>query len=59
VQPPPGPLKRAEWQHAMCDVACNVFKVQWTEIVPDATLSALAEKLTLEKYSQRSYNTKR
>jgi lipoate-protein ligase A len=59
VQPPPGPLKRGDWESAMCAVARNVFTVQWTEAVPDAGLAALAEKLALEKYSQRSYNTKR
>ena len=59
VQPPPGPLKRGDWESAMCAVARNVFMVQWTEAVPDAELAALVEKLALEKYSQRSYNTKR
>jgi len=59
VQPPSVSLKRGDFEHAMREAAHKVFKVQWTEIVPDAELSAFTEKLALEKYSQRSYNTKR
>ena len=59
VQPPPGPLARPDWEHAMRGVAEQHFAVAWTEITADADLAAATEKLAAEKYSLASHNTKR
>jgi lipoate-protein ligase A len=59
VQPPPVPLKRADFENAMRVVAEKDFGVRWTDFSPDADLTALARNLSEEKYSQTGYNRKR
>ena len=52
-------LARADWQQAMCDVACSGQAAQWVKFEPDAPLAERAQQLVLQKYSQPSYNQKR
>jgi lipoate-protein ligase A len=59
LQPPPLPLAKADWQKAMCDVACAQYGAGWVKFEPDAALSERAQELALQKYSQASYNQKR
>jgi len=59
VQPPSLSLAKIDWQQAICDVAVRDFNAQWVEFELDTLLRERAEKLTLEKYSQRAYNQKR
>jgi lipoate-protein ligase A len=59
VQPPPIPLAKADWQAAMCDVACERWNVQWSPLERDLRLSQRAEELSHEKYSRPEYNQRR
>jgi len=59
IQPPPLPLKRKDFERAMCAVAVKDFHAGWQNLTPDAALRQHAEKLALEKYSQAGYNRKR
>jgi lipoate-protein ligase A len=59
VQPPPVPLARADWEHAMRTAAEEHFSVTWTEFAPDANLFATLTKLRQEKFAQTAYNQKR
>jgi len=58
VQPPLS-VAKIDWQQAMCDVAVRDFGARWSEFELDTLLREQAERLTLEKYSQRAYNQKR
>jgi lipoyl(octanoyl) transferase len=59
VQPPPLPLVRSDWEKAMCEVAREKFRVEWTKLLPDAGLRERAETLADEKFSKDSFNQKR
>ena len=59
VQPPPVPLKRADWETALRGVAEKNFLVAWTEFVPDAELQQHAAALAREKFTQPAHNQKR
>jgi lipoate-protein ligase A len=59
VQPPPLPLLRSDFEHAMRTVAEKNFGVQWRDFSPGVELSALARNLSVEKFSQSDYNQKR
>jgi len=52
-------LARADWQQAMCDVACSGQAAQWVKFEPDAPLAEQTQALVRQKYSQPSYNQKR
>lgn len=55
VQQPRLPLARADWQQAICDVAC----AQWEKFNPDPALHERAEQLAQKKYSQTVFTRKR
>ena len=61
VQPPPISLVRANWQQAMCDVACDQWGVNWAtlslENAPE--LRSLAQKLHDEKFGCDAFNRRR
>ncbi len=59
VQPPPISLKREEWESAMRFVSERDWNTQWTRFEEDEALSARANELVQQKYSQASYNQKR
>jgi len=59
VQPPPLPLKRAQFEAAMGAVSVGKSAAVWTELAPDAVLRQRAEALAAEKFSQAAYNRKR
>jgi lipoate-protein ligase A len=59
VQPPPLPLKRAEFESAMGAVAVEKFQAVWITLAPDAILRRRAEALAAEKFSQAAFNRKR
>jgi lipoate-protein ligase A len=59
VQPPPISLVRADWENAMCEVACERFGIGWSDFSPDEKLNMRAEELAREKYLQETYNRKR
>jgi lipoate-protein ligase A len=59
VQSPPLPIKRSDWEAAMCDAGAKMFGAGWVGWKLDEGLSARVEALVHEKYSQRSYNEKR
>ena len=59
VQPRRLSQARADWQQAMCDVACSAHGAQWVEFEPDAPLTERAHDLARLKYSRASYNQKR
>jgi hypothetical protein len=59
LPPPPLPLAKADWQTAMCEVACVHYGVGWVEFEPDTLLSERAQELARQRYSQASYNQKR
>jgi len=56
VQPPPQALARADWQKAICDVAGEKWRVQWSPFGPNAVLNQRAEELARRKYSRAEYN---
>jgi lipoate-protein ligase A len=59
VQPPPISLKRTDFENAMGEIARDKFQVERQEFSPDKKLSARADELVSQKYSQVSYNRKR
>ena len=59
VQPQRLSQARAEWQQAMCDVACSGQGAQWVTFELDAPLAERAQELARQKYSQADYNRKR
>jgi lipoyl(octanoyl) transferase len=59
VQPPPVPVKRGDWEHAMRAVASEIFSIQWTDYSPGESLRARANVLARQKYSSAAYNSKR
>jgi lipoate-protein ligase A len=59
VQPPPVPLKRSDWENALCAVAEKHFTVTWTDFAPDAKLHDQADALARKKFSLAGYNQKR
>lgn len=59
VQPPLGPISRADWQRAMLDIVENGQVKRWKEFVLDSELSARVSELAEQKYSQSSYNQRR
>jgi lipoyl(octanoyl) transferase len=59
IQPPPVPLKRADFEGAMRGVAEKNFAVHWRDYSPDAALQRRAEQLAAEKFSRAAYNRKR
>jgi len=58
IQPPPIPLRRMDWERAMCDVASGQG-VEWAGCTPDAGLGERVTALAAQKYSQEGYNQKR
>jgi hypothetical protein len=59
VQPPSLPLARADWEKAMCEVAREKFRVEWSMFSPDAGLRERAEILAHKKFSRENFNRKR
>lgn len=59
VQPPPLPLKRAQFESAMRAVAVEKSQAVWARLTPDAVLRRRAEVLAAEKFSQAAFNQKR
>jgi lipoate-protein ligase A len=59
VQPPPLPLKRADFAVAMRGAAEKHFGAAWEDFTPSAALRARAEMLAAEKFSRTDYNRKR
>ena len=58
VQPPPG-LPRADWENALCDVACAQWGVVWSPLVMDPDLSDRGHRLATEKYGRSEYQQRR
>ncbi len=56
VQPPPVSVARGDWENAMQAAAVELFAIEWKEFLPDENLSAHAEELARQKYSQMVYN---
>lgn len=56
VQPQDRKCARSEWEHAMLDVAFVEYRYRWIPLIPDQKLTARAEQLAAEKYSQVSHN---
>jgi lipoyl(octanoyl) transferase len=59
VQPPPGPLTRADWEKATCEVAWKHFGGAGIDFQPDAELRGLTDTLVRGKFSQAGNNRKR
>lgn len=59
VQPPPVKLAKADWQKAMCDAACERWKVHWFPLEVGTALNERAQELVREKYSRPEYNQRR
>ncbi len=59
VQPPPVPVRREDFETAMCGVAEKNFGVRWREFSPETGWRRDVEKLAAEKYSSSAYNQKR
>ena len=59
VQPPPVKIARADWEHAMCEVAATGWDVTWKEFQPDAALQRRVMELSSQIYSQPAYNQRR
>lgn len=57
VQPPPVELKRVDWESAMRAFA--PASANWQELQVNGSLLMTAQRLTVEKFSQASYNRKR
>ena len=55
IQPPPIPLRREDWQAAMCEVAGH----SWNALEISTPLAAMIQTLQNVKYSQAAYNQKR
>ena len=59
VQPPPVPVKRSDWEHAMSAVASETFSIKWTDFAPDGPLLERTDDLVRHKYSSAAYNGRR
>jgi lipoate-protein ligase A len=59
IQPPPIPLKRADFEEAMGVAGRKEFRFAGTDFVLDEILRKQTEELAAEKYSQHIYNRKR
>ena len=59
VQPPPVPVRRADFERAMGAVAESQFGVRWQTLPPDGDALEAAHRLVEQKYSQAGYNRKR
>ncbi|HTV39565.1 MAG TPA: hypothetical protein VMF08_03245 [Candidatus Sulfotelmatobacter sp.] len=59
VQPPPMPIKRSDWEHAMRAVASEGISIKWTDFAPDGPLLERTDDLVRRKYSSTAYNHKR
>ena len=64
VQPPlfqklEAGYRGSDWENAMREVARENWKIEWEIFSLQKTLSARAEELARQKYSQNSYNAKR
>jgi len=59
VQPPPGSLKRGDWEMAMRLAGAKMFGAEWVDWSPDEGLARRVAELAAQKYSLRSYNEKR
>jgi lipoyl(octanoyl) transferase len=59
VQPPPVPIKREDWEEAMCAAGSEMFSIQWTGFSPDELLLARTAELTRQKYASADYNSRR
>ena len=61
LQPPLLQIAKADWQHAMCDVAGLDWasSVKWEPFVPDGELNERAGELVRTKYSLADYNERR
>src|SRR5947208_10183075 len=56
---PPQVLARADWQKAICDVAGEKWRVQWSPFVADGALDQRTAELARQKYSLADYNQRR
>ena len=56
---PPQVLARADWQKAMCEVAREKWRVQWSPFVADGALDQRTTELARQKYSLADYNQRR
>jgi len=59
VQPSAMPVKRADWENAIQEVATRESGVRWKSFVPDNLLNEQTQNLTTHKYSLATYNQKR
>jgi lipoate-protein ligase A len=59
VQPPRVALERGDWEGAMRAAVEELFSAEWSPFSPEADLTARAEELARQKYSQTAYNEKR
>ena len=59
VRPPPIKVAKADWQKAMCDVACERWKAHWFPLEVGTALNERAQVLVREKYSRPEYNQRR
>jgi lipoate-protein ligase A len=59
VQPTNLPVRKTDWQKALCDAAHAQWKVKWQACEMDFSQEERVERLAREKYSQRSYNQRR
>jgi lipoate-protein ligase A len=56
VQPPPQAPAGADWQKAICEVAREKWRVQWSPFAPNAVLNQRVEELARQKYSRAEYH---
>ena len=59
VQPPPQAIAGADWHKAICDVAREKWRVQWSPFVADGALDQRTAELARQKYSLADYNQRR
>lgn len=59
VQPPPLPVRRSDWEHAMQETATCPDRVKWNVLATDTLLEDRVHQLMVQKYSQASYNQRR
>jgi lipoate-protein ligase A len=59
VQAAPVKIERMAWENAVCKIAREIFRVEWSAFSPDANLDARTREFIVQKYSQNSYNKKR
>jgi lipoyl(octanoyl) transferase len=59
VQPPPIPVRRSDWEHAMQESASRASGVEWNVLATDTLLEGRLHQLIAQKYSLASYNQKR